>query len=338
MLIIPTMTYSEKILVMVGSKITDQAKGMMTKGELTRATVTWKQAHFGVIMSGSLQLPYTTSKEDRGVGKEVTPSPSSNPAASRGFYLDDVQGPVCTTQKVTIPQSGTVGIHGDTGVLGHCKWVHVLAEPAGDPKLPASMEPTATYRELHPRSMSSNLPQKPEWPPHRSPCQGYCWQGHSCQSGTTGGPPDAGLRRAHSWPTEGMDPGSIESPAPRGVAWSITSTSQGAATQIGIPICLQQPGPGQDILDQAPDQVDISNSTQGALSTYTPHMHDDIKTHIQEMLDIGAIRKPHSPWASTVVLVWKKGWKPEVLHWPHEAEQPDCKGHLFTAPCWQDPQ
>ena len=37
-----------------------------------------------------------------------------------------------------------------------------------------------------------------------------------------------------------------------------------------------------------------------------PNMYDDVRTHIQEMLDIGAICKLHSPWASTVVLVWKK--------------------------------
>ena len=35
-------------------------------------------------------------------------------------------------------------------------------------------------------------------------------------------------------------------------------------------------------------------------------MYDDMRAHIQEMLDIGAIHKLHSPWASTVVLVQKK--------------------------------
>ena len=40
---------------------------------------------------------------------------------------------------------------------------------------------------------------------------------------------------------------------------------------------------------------------------YPPHMYDDVKAHLQEMLDIGAIRKSHSPWASVVVLVQKKG-------------------------------
>ena len=39
---------------------------------------------------------------------------------------------------------------------------------------------------------------------------------------------------------------------------------------------------------------------------YTPHMYNDVRAHIQEVLDIGAICKLHSPWANTVILVWKK--------------------------------
>ena len=37
-----------------------------------------------------------------------------------------------------------------------------------------------------------------------------------------------------------------------------------------------------------------------------PHMYDHVRAHLWEMLDIGAIQKSHSPWASAVVLVWKK--------------------------------
>ena len=36
------------------------------------------------------------------------------------------------------------------------------------------------------------------------------------------------------------------------------------------------------------------------------HMYDDVKAHLQEMLDIGAIQKLHSPWASAVDLVQQK--------------------------------
>ena len=110
---------------MGGSKIIDWVMGMMTKGELARATVTWRQAHFGAIMSGSLQLPCTTSKEDREVGKEVTPSPSSDPAASRRFCWNDIWGLVHTTQKVTIPHLGLLAfmatqVSGDTACRSLC--------------------------------------------------------------------------------------------------------------------------------------------------------------------------------------------------------------------------
>ena len=105
---------------MVESKIIDQVMGMMMKGELTRATATWKKDHFGAVMSGLLQLPHIDSKGNGEMGKEATPSQGSDPTASREFYLDDVQGPVQTIQKVTIPQFGTVSIHGNTDVQGHC--------------------------------------------------------------------------------------------------------------------------------------------------------------------------------------------------------------------------
>ena len=73
LLVILTMTYSKKVPVMVGFKIMDQPIRMVTKEELVRATSTWKQTHFSVVMSGSLWLPHATSKEGGGVGKEVTP-------------------------------------------------------------------------------------------------------------------------------------------------------------------------------------------------------------------------------------------------------------------------
>ena len=37
-----------------------------------------------------------------------------------------------------------------------------------------------------------------------------------------------------------------------------------------------------------------------------PHQYDEVKKHLKEILEIGAIRKLQSPWASAVVLVCKK--------------------------------
>ena len=39
LVVIPTMTYSEMVPVMVGSKIIDRAMSLMTKGELAKVTM-----------------------------------------------------------------------------------------------------------------------------------------------------------------------------------------------------------------------------------------------------------------------------------------------------------
>ena len=43
-----------------------------------------------------------------------------------------------------------------------------------------------------------------------------------------------------------------------------------------------------------------------AYTRIPPQMYDEVKTHLQEMLDLGAIRPSNSPWASAIVLVRKK--------------------------------
>ena len=85
LLVIPTMTYSETVLVMVRSKIIDRAMSLMTKGELTRVTTMWRQAHFGAVMSGSLQLTHT-SLDKTGMVKKVGHSSSKgDPIEVRKF-------------------------------------------------------------------------------------------------------------------------------------------------------------------------------------------------------------------------------------------------------------
>ena len=37
-----------------------------------------------------------------------------------------------------------------------------------------------------------------------------------------------------------------------------------------------------------------------------PHQYEEVRKHLQEMLDIGAIQQSTSPWASPVLLVCKK--------------------------------
>ena len=53
---------------------------------------------------------------------------------------------------VTIPPFGTINIHGNIDVQGHCMWVHMLTKPAQGSLLPTSVVPTATYGGLQPGS------------------------------------------------------------------------------------------------------------------------------------------------------------------------------------------
>ena len=123
--------------------------GVITKGELVKATLTWWQAHFGAVMSGSLQL-LCISPNRTGVEREaIHSSPGVGTMEVKEFCLDNVWGPVHNTQRVTVPLFGTVSIHGNTSVRGHCMQVHMLAEPTPGSHMPTSVVPTATYRELH---------------------------------------------------------------------------------------------------------------------------------------------------------------------------------------------
>ena len=50
LLVIPTMTYSKMVPVVVGSKVINKALSLMTVGKLAPATMTWRQAHSGAVM------------------------------------------------------------------------------------------------------------------------------------------------------------------------------------------------------------------------------------------------------------------------------------------------
>ena len=73
-LVIPTMTYSKTVLVVVGTNIIDKALSLMTVWELAKATMTWRQAHFGATMLGSLQLSHSRSDKSELTKGATSPS------------------------------------------------------------------------------------------------------------------------------------------------------------------------------------------------------------------------------------------------------------------------
>ena len=120
LLVIPTMTYSKAVPVMVDTKIIDKALSLITVGELVKATMTWRQAHFGAVMLGSVQIPCGGSDQCEVTTGATSSIHQGGTVEVWKFQLNDVKGLVCTTQKVTIPPFSTINIWANTSVKGHC--------------------------------------------------------------------------------------------------------------------------------------------------------------------------------------------------------------------------
>ena len=307
LLVIPTMTYSEMVPVMVGSKIIDRAMSLMTKGELTKVTMTWKQAHFGAVMPELLQLPCTGSSKTE-VEKEGSHSSlRDGPMEVRKFCLNDARGPVCTTWKVTIPSFSTVSVHTKSSVKGHCIWVYVLMELMPGPQLPTAVVLTATYGELHPGSsrvpiclhnLSSctvEIPTKAlvgqvapanQVPPVVLPTRTSKESSYKPQKG---------------WVFKGPGP-----PRYQRMAHKEAEAGQRIAAEIGTLFTCSDLDLGKTALIKHKMEVMDWLPFKEHYQCIPSHMYNDVRAQIQEMLDIGAIQKWHSPWASKVVLVQKK--------------------------------
>ena len=78
------------------------------------------KAHFGAVMSGSLQLSHSSSDKSEMTKGATSSSQKSDPVQVQKFQLNDVKGLVCTTQKVTILPFGTINVWANTSVRGHC--------------------------------------------------------------------------------------------------------------------------------------------------------------------------------------------------------------------------
>ena len=258
-------------------------------------------------MSGSLQLTCTSSDKS-GMEEDVGhSSPKGEPVEVRKFCFNDIRGPVCTTWKVTIPLLSTVSVHANSSVKRHCIWVHVLTELMPGPQLPAMVVPMATYRELHLGSSmvpiclcnlsahTIEIPTKTvvgqvapanQVPPVVHPTKTSKESSYKIQKGWVLKALD--LQGLKEWPkSEQMQARELL------LKWEHlfvhSDLNLGKTARIKHKIEVTDWMPFKDCYWCIP-----------------PNMYNDVRAHIQEMLDIGAIPKSHSPQASVVVLVQKK--------------------------------
>ena len=107
MLISHTTThYHKSIPLQVGSQIIDQVANNKTKDKLKTLSHSWKLAYLSTVLSKSSQI------------------------SDQEFNLDHVKGKLVLTKKVVIPTFQMVIVKGLIKVTGHQKCVHVLVEPS----------------------------------------------------------------------------------------------------------------------------------------------------------------------------------------------------------------
>ena len=254
-------------------------------------------------MSGLLQLSCSSSEK---LAKQNLTG-ESGPVEVRKYQLDGVKGAVCTTQKVTIPLFQTLTLKGYAGIKGHCMKVHVLTEPALGPQLPAAVVPIAMYGELHPGSsrvpiclcnMSSCAVEVPaktvvgqvtpanQVPPVVHPTRTTTETNTKSPKGLVLEALD--LQGLQDWPE-------LEQEQARELLLKWEHLFMQNNLDLGKTALIKHK---IKLTDQTPFKE--------RYRCIPPHMYDNVRAHIQEMLDIGAICKSHSPWASAVVLVCKK--------------------------------
>ena len=122
-----------------------------------------------------------------------TPFTTSNP---KEFWLDNIQGYICSTVSITIPPFMAVNIHCKMDALGHCMQVDVLAEPVrGFQTAHIHCADCYVWRVSLRFLLSANLSKEPECLSHHDSHEGHHWESCSCQPGATSNFPDGNFGR-----------------------------------------------------------------------------------------------------------------------------------------------
>ena len=185
--------------------------------------------------------------------------------------------------------------------------VHVLMEPALGPQFPAAMVPIATYRELSPgfsrvpvclHNMSTCAIEIPARTVvgQLIPANQVPHVVHPTRTAT-----ESVTKVPKGWVLEALDLQGLEEWPKLEQKWARELLLKWEHLFAHSDLDL-----GKTALIKHKIRLTEQTPFKERYRNIPPHMYEDVRAHIQEMLDIGTIHKSHSPWASAVVLVHKK--------------------------------
>ena len=288
MLVIPESEYSRRVPITIGTIHIDEIIDLITDEELRSANRQWQRG----IISRKVVMKQLHLKENRDI-------------------LDQVKGDVKLTRKIVIPPLETISVSGMTNVNKHSKRVNIITEPRKDEDLftvpcysymrPGSKRASVTLR---------NLSEKPQTltkgtviacvqaanliPPKLAPRETNT---NNNNDNTPFEPTPERIQKlflklnlsgADQWEeTDRLELKKIFTTYHH--IFALEDVELGKTDMVKHVIRLNDPIPFRERYRRIP-----------------PHQYDEVKKHLKEMLEIGAIRKSQSPWASAVVLVRKK--------------------------------
>ena len=213
---------------------------------------------------------------------------------------------VRTTMPVTLPPFSTTIIRGSTKLRSHGMRLNLIAEPSNCTQLPTSVQYTPTYCILEPGSNRvalglKNISARDITIPSRVVVVRLQQarmipddQSSKSKQGPTGGKGGSwildqlNLEGLNSWTGE-QQQSARDLLVDSAEVFAKSDLDLGKCNIIKHAIKITDPKPFNEHYRRIP-----------------PHLYEEVKAHLQEMVEVGAIRMSFSPWASAMVLVRKK--------------------------------
>ena len=276
LLVLPSTEYQQRVPIAIGTTITDMAVDFISKFKPENLPKSWKAVCCATQSKWLIQ------------------------AQPENKYL------IRTTKPVTLPPFSTTTIRGSTKLRSHGMRLNLIAEPSNCTQLPASVQCTPTYCTLEPGSNRvsvgiKNISSRAITIPSKV-VVGRLQQARMVPDDQSSKPkqdPTGG--RGGSWildqlNLEGLNSWTWEQQqsardllVDSADVFAKTDLDLGKCNIIKHAIKITDPQPFKEHYRRIP-----------------PHLYEEVKAHLQEMVEVGAIRKNFSPWASAVVLVRKK--------------------------------
>ena len=210
-----------------------------------------------------------------------------------------------TTKPIILPLFSTTIVKGSTKFRCHGMRLNLIAESSSGTQLPSGVQCTTTYCTLEPgssravelRNLSSRSITIPSWSVlgqlQQATIQKVKSSGKQNKQGPTG--------KEGAWVLDQLNLEGLDN-------W--TEDQQRAAKDLSVD--------SADVFSK--DDLDLGKCNilkhdikitdpqlfKERYRRIPPHLYEEVKAHLQEMVEVEAIRRSFSPWASDVVLVRKK--------------------------------